>query len=157
MCHSDRALTLGTSPSAAVAMSQGAESWWCLGWARKTCPSPVQPWRTLVKKAWKEKAGRSGEDIKAKSACGNRGRLLLPFFSCVLQMDTQTGMWPGHSMVMSSPSCATQPESRQCSTKQMGLTGVWKLPTMMGRNSSVLPGWPSVRPHRSSWHQALIV
>lgn len=58
--------------------------------------------------------------MKERSACGDEGRLLLPCFSCVLQMGTHTGVWPDHSLLLSSPSCATQSESCQCSTRQIG-------------------------------------
>lgn len=105
--------------------NSGHQPWCCLSHVRgnrvlvclQVCtkrPAPAQygygghRW----KKAWKEKAGRTGEGRKARSACGDGGKLLLCCFSCVL--------WPDHSMHLSSLSCTTQSENCQCSTKQMG-------------------------------------
>lgn len=72
------------------------------------------------------------------------------------------GMWPNHGTLLSSPSLATKPESCQCATGQIrqplpilrhGLTGSWKVPTALDKESStpVLPGWLRAGSHMSSW------
>lgn len=120
-----------------MAVSQQAEGWWCPGWLQKGLCQPDM----AVDKAGEQelrgegREGRAGRQGLPMAVEG--GWLLLHCFSCVLQMDAQTGMPTDHGSLLSSPSSATQPESCQHSTGQIspchGLTGSLEAPHSHGQ------------------------
>jgi len=104
----------GISPGDAVAVSQQAECWWlvtqpALDGYKKGCASPG--WQTG---SWVSE----GREAEAAHSDG-RWLLLLSSFSCVLQLDGQTGTLPDNGKLLCSTSSATQPENCQCSTGQI--------------------------------------